>query len=111
NPCHAHHPALGKNEILLIRTALLLACVLALASCTTTEQANEALAARFVGAPVDEFFIQHGPPSASHTLDDGRRMYLWAEKAETVTFGGVSNAQVTMVGNTAWVTGWSTPPN
>lgn len=82
---------------------------LALASCTTTEQANQAMADRYMGMPVDSFFLQYGPPATSYTLNDGRKMYLWAENPQHVTFSGVSTAQVTMVGNTGWVTGWNTP--
>lgn len=92
-----------------MKKALLLFAALLLAACTTTERANEVMSARFVGTPVDSFFLRYGPPTASHALNDGRRMYLWAENAQHVTFTGVSTAQVTMVGSTGWVTGWNTP--
>lgn len=93
-----------------MKKAILISAIAAsLASCTTTEQANEAMASRFSGTSVDNFFLQYGPPVASHELYDGRRMFLWAENPESVHFPGTTTSQVNVVGNTAWVSGWTSP--
>lgn len=92
-----------------MKTFVVLLIALGVVGCTTTEQANEAMSARYVGAPVDSFFLQHGPPVATHDMYDGRRMFLWAENPDQVHFPGTTTTQVNVVGNTAWVTGWSTP--
>lgn len=56
---------------------------LAVAGCSTTgtREANEAVAAKYVGQPVDAFFLEHGPPHDEHQLNSGDTMYLWAENA------------------------------
>jgi hypothetical protein len=80
-----------------------------LAGCTTTDQANEAMAGKFIGQPTDSFFLSYGPPAASHRLDDGRMMYLWAENSQSLYIPGSTTATVNMVGSTAWVSGWTSP--
>lgn len=67
------------------------------------------MANRYVGSPVDSFFLRYGPPASSYTMQDGRKMYVWAENAKHLTFTGVSTAQVNVIGNTAYVTGMNTP--
>lgn len=93
----------------MLRAILIIAATLALGACATTRDANEAMSRRFVGAPVDSFFLSYGPPAASHRLNDGRQMYLWAESPQTLHLPGYTNTQVNVVGNTAWVTGWTSP--
>jgi len=89
-------------------SALVLTSLIA-AGCTTTEQANEAMETRFLGTSVDDFFINYGPPMASHTLTDGRNIYLWAEKGGSVTLPSQTHGTVTMIGDTAWWNGWTSP--
>ena len=79
--------------------------------CTTTEQANAAMESKFVGQTTDSFFVDHGPPAASHNLDDGRVIYLWAENPHSVYLPGSTTATVNVVGNTAWVNGWTSSPS
>jgi hypothetical protein len=67
------------------------------------------MASRFDGMPVDNFFLQYGPPSSSYTLQDGRRMYIWAEHPQTLELHGLSTATVNVVGNTAFVSGFNDP--
>jgi len=88
---------------------ILVAAFLALAGCTTTQDANKVLASRYIGASADEFFVQNGPPAAEHVMDDGRKMYLWAERPQSLNIGGSSFGTVNVVGNTAWWNGWSSP--
>jgi len=54
--------------------------LLLLAACTTTQQANDSLFAKFGGRTADSFFTRYGPPISSHRLDDGGRVYLWSER-------------------------------
>jgi hypothetical protein len=54
----------------------LLAC-LAVAACTTTEDAERSLAGTWPGRPADSFFAAYGPPAASYKLSDGRVIYTW----------------------------------
>ncbi|MEE2950825.1 MAG: hypothetical protein VYD57_06150 [Pseudomonadota bacterium] len=49
----------------------------ALAGCTTTQEANEALQSRWVGQPSDAFFSQFGPPATAFPLNDGGQVYTW----------------------------------
>jgi len=72
-----------------------------LAGCTTTDQANTALTSKFAGRKTDTFFLQYGPPSSRHELDDGRTMYVWAERART--YSTPSSSTVNMIGNVAYV--------
>ncbi|MBU0584023.1 MAG: hypothetical protein KKB66_16015 [Alphaproteobacteria bacterium] len=74
---------------------------LMLSACTTTEQANTALASRFKGQTADSFFLRFGPPVTSYDMDDGRRMFVWAEKQKN--FSTPSTSTVNVIGNTAFV--------
>jgi hypothetical protein len=74
----------------------------ALSGCTTTEQANEVLATKFVGQSTDSFFLQYGPPSGSHQLNDGRVIYQWEERPRHYTRPSTSTAKV--YGSTTYIT-------
>ena len=50
---------------------------LALAGCTTTEEAAMAVRAKWIGQPVDRFFVENGPPVSSYALDAGGMIYTW----------------------------------
>lgn len=56
--------------------AALAACIL-MAGCTTTEDAQRAMAQRWPGQPVDSFFSAYGPPLSSYKLAGGRVIYTW----------------------------------
>lgn len=59
-------------------TRLMLALVApALAACTTTEEANQALKSRFVGQPSDAFFTQYGAPLSEFSLNNSGKVYRW----------------------------------
>ncbi|MEX6505894.1 hypothetical protein [Jiella sp. M17.18] len=57
----------------------LLSCLLvvALAGCTTTEEANQAIQGRWIGQPSDAFFSQYGPPVSDYPLNGGGKIYTW----------------------------------
>lgn len=78
---------------------LLIAAIVALAGCTTTEQANVAVGKRFIGKPADSFFAAYGPPFNSYKMQDGSTLYSWTENAQH--FGTPGFATTTMIGNTA----------
>ncbi|MBB4038780.1 hypothetical protein GGR34_000409 [Microvirga flocculans] len=54
-----------------------LAAGLVLAGCKTTEQAATAVRAKWIGQPVDRFFMENGPPVSSYALDSGGIIYTW----------------------------------
>jgi hypothetical protein len=91
-------------------SAFFLSGLLALAGCATTEQANEVIQSRYMGQPVDRFFLDRGPPIAEHRLNDGRMMYLWTSGTEPGLLPSSATGFVTMIGSTAWWTGWGTAP-
>ncbi len=81
---------------------LILVCfAAAVTACTTTEQANEALSSKYIGKPVDQFFIENGPPSSQYNTQDGRTIFVWAEAPQSITMPGSSYTTVTGYGNTA----------
>ncbi len=79
----------------------IVAVAVALSACTTTEQANDAMASRFTGQSADSFFLKYGPPLSFYQMDSGQRMYVWAERQRNIATAGTST--VTMVGKTAIV--------
>ncbi|MDX8532795.1 hypothetical protein RFM41_13190 [Mesorhizobium sp. VK25A] len=80
-----------------------------LSACTTTQQANTALSTKFAGKSADSFFMQYGPPASSYTMNDGRRMYVWAETQRNFQLPGSSTSTVNVIGNTAYVNTTTTP--
>ncbi|MGO4571515.1 hypothetical protein [Microvirga sp. 2TAF3] len=54
-----------------------LAVALAVAGCKTTEEAASAVRAKWIGQPIDNFFVENGPPISSYTLDSGGMIYTW----------------------------------
>jgi hypothetical protein len=54
-----------------------IALLSAVAGCTTTEQANQALKSRFIGQSSDSFFSQYGAPLSSFPLNNGGTVYRW----------------------------------
>ncbi|ODN70241.1 hypothetical protein A6302_02452 [Methylobrevis pamukkalensis] len=51
--------------------------LLGLAACVTTEQAGQAITARWIGQPSDAFFVQYGPPRGSYVLANGDTIHTW----------------------------------
>ncbi|MBP0617543.1 hypothetical protein [Jiella mangrovi] len=51
--------------------------LVALAGCTTTEEANQAMQGRWVGQSSDAFFSQYGPPVSEFPLNNGGTVYTW----------------------------------
>jgi hypothetical protein len=87
----------------------LLVCVL-LTSCTTTEQAKRALDAQFVGKPIDEFFLRHGPPVQQHKTQDGKTIYVWnSNPASQGTARPVTFCEVQLVADSAAILRSVTP--
>ncbi|UJW74342.1 hypothetical protein [Rhizobium sp. SL42] len=54
-----------------------LAAFMALAGCTTTEEAQQVIQSRWIGQPIDSFFIQYGPPISQYPLASGTIIYTW----------------------------------
>lgn len=78
----------------------LTACILT-SGCATTEDANIGLTSTYSGRSVDEFFIQHGPPQQGIELSDGRRIFVWAEKARNYNIPSTAQTNTNVYGNFA----------
>lgn len=74
-------------------------CAIFLVGCTTTNQANQALSARFQGKDADSFFVTYGPPSSTYKLNSGGTLYTWQENARIYNMPGTVNT--TFIGNQA----------
>ncbi len=48
-----------------------------LVACATSQKAETAVNARFVGQPVDSFFARYGAPRSSYALNNGGSVYRW----------------------------------
>ena len=83
--------------------AVAVSCAI-VASCSTTEQANEVLASRFIGTKADAFFVEYGPPSQGYRTSDGQTVYIWADEAKTYYVPPSAYTTVDYVGNTAFST-------
>ncbi|MEP0941253.1 MAG: hypothetical protein ABJH63_18845 [Rhizobiaceae bacterium] len=81
-----------------------------LAGCTTTKDANEGLKLRYLGSPVDDFFIKHGPPQQQHISDSGKRLYVWSENPILNVSPGSTNTTVS-VGNGSTIATTTSTPN
>ena len=60
-----------------LRITLVTGALLALAGCTTTQEANTAIQSRWIGQPADAFFTRYGPPVSDFPLRDGGTLYTW----------------------------------
>ena len=69
----------------------LLASVLLLAACTTTQGMTDRLGERYTGRHVDQFFITYGPPVSEYALSNGDKFYTWSSGITPVTLPGSSN--------------------
>lgn len=61
----------------LSRALIVPALLFSLAACVTTEQAQQAVSARFIGQSSDAFFRTNGAPYSSYPLTDGGTLYRW----------------------------------
>ena len=61
----------------LFRPLAVFAVCVAVAGCTTTEDAQKSVAQRWPGQPVDSFFSAYGPPVSNYKLSGGRTIYTW----------------------------------
>jgi len=48
-----------------------------LTACASTQDASNALSARFVGKNIDEFVLRYGAPYQRHQLNSGDLVYAW----------------------------------
>ena len=61
-----------------MRTSVLL--IVLLTGCATTASMNRDLGAKWMGKPVDSFFVKNGPPVNQYPTQDGRRVYTWSKR-------------------------------
>lgn len=54
-----------------------LAAAVMLAGCKTTEEAAQAVRAKWIGQSIDRFFVENGPPVSSYALEGGGTIYTW----------------------------------
>jgi hypothetical protein len=60
-----------------LRLFATLAIGAALAGCTTTEDANNAIRSQWIGQPSDAFFSRYGPPVRSYAMNSGGTIFTW----------------------------------
>lgn len=72
-----------------------------LAGCTA---GGEYPRSRYIGVPVDHFFLEWGAPVAKHKLKHGWHMYLWYTGRNSVYLPGHTDSE--LIGNTAWWKGY-----
>ncbi|WP_349370920.1 hypothetical protein [Salinarimonas sp.] len=62
---------------MFMRLAAVAALAVTLSACQTTQQAAERVQGKWIGQPVDAFFVENGPPVSSYALADGGLIYTW----------------------------------
>ena len=60
-----------------MRSLLAVAMAVALAGCTTTDDANNSIQSQWIGRSTDAFFAQYGPPVRSFPMNSGGTIYTW----------------------------------
>lgn len=85
----------------MFRLAATLLLAALIAGCTS---GGEYPRSRYIGVPVDQFFLEWGAPVASHKLKHGWRMYLWYSGRDSVYLPGHTDSE--LIGNTAWWKGY-----
>ena len=60
-----------------MKSLFAVAMAVALAGCTTTEDANNAIQSQWIGRSTDAFFAQYGPPIRSYPMNSGGTIYTW----------------------------------
>lgn len=53
------------------------ALALGLSGCQTTQEVAQEMRSKWIGQPVDEFFVMHGPPVSDYGLSGGGTIYTW----------------------------------
>jgi hypothetical protein len=86
-----------KNFTLSVLAMLLVAC-------STTEQANETMVAKFKGTKADSFFIKYGPPAQGYRTSDGQTIYIWAEQQKNYYMPPSAYTTINYIGTTAYAT-------
>ncbi|SMR83440.1 hypothetical protein SAMN04488030_3359 [Aliiroseovarius halocynthiae] len=87
-----------------IFTAVVFGSFLTVASCNSTEQANNVLAQKYQGSQVDAFFLQHGPPVRSFRTKAGETIYIWAEEPKNYYVPPTANTTLNNYGATSYAT-------
>lgn len=72
-----------------------------LAGCTA---GGEYPRSRYIGVPVEQFFLEWGAPVAKHKLKHGWKMYLWYTGRDSVYLPGHTDSE--LIGNSAWWKGY-----
>jgi hypothetical protein len=78
--------------------------LLALLAAACTSGAGPYPKSRYIGTPVDQFFLEWGAPVAKHKMKHGWKMYLWYTGRDSVYLPGRTDSE--LIGNTAWWKGY-----
>jgi hypothetical protein len=78
--------------------------LLALLAAACTSGAEPYPKSRYIGTPVDQFFLEWGAPVAKHKMKHGWEMYLWYSGRDSVYLPGRTDSE--LIGNTAWWKGY-----
>ncbi len=87
----------------MLRSAATLVLAALLAGCVAAG-GGDYPRSRYIGAPVDQFFLEWGAPVAKHKLKHGWKMYLWYTGRDSVYLPGHTDSE--LIGNTAWWKGY-----
>ena len=85
----------------MFRLAASLVVAVLLAGCTA---GGEYPRSRYIGVPIDQFFLEWGAPVAQHKLKHGWKMYLWYTGRDSVYLPGHADSE--LIGNAAWWKGY-----
>ena len=56
-----------------------------LAACQTTQEVAQEMRSKWIGQPVDAFFVMHGPPVSDYALSGGGTIYTWRGGEDSYT--------------------------
>jgi hypothetical protein len=87
----------------MARLAAIVLLAALLAGCTAAADGDYPRS-RYIGAPVEQFFLEWGAPVAEHKLKHGWKMYLWYTGRDSVYLPGHTDSE--LIGNTAWWKGY-----
>ena len=56
-----------------------------ISACQTTQEVAQEMRSKWIGQPVDAFFVMHGPPVSDYALSGGGTIYTWRGGEDSFT--------------------------
>lgn len=88
--------------------AIFLIFAIAVAGCSTTKEAMQAVSNRYIGANIDDFFAENGLPKAKWQTKSGDVLYTWNSRSVSFPIPMVTTAQGGATGSRQSVTAVTT---